>query len=244
MLIAFQSLNKLFCLNIDARIDWKLWMNDSHLRTTITPTLSFKAKFTTSFNSFDESSSDSIIMKINISHKVNRNIQHNKNEREFSHLNNWDDIISGSSRNNFDYWPIPDAVAVTIDHEEFVPRECIQTIIIKTKPLEYLNEEYLRSIKDKTISPLIDSIDRHFNLNILQKINLKISMKPTWDENRRFGRHGEEFILDQRKYEDWENNKANSKVRLIHVDGCFLNNWKDKTHNFHLSHLKISIRIF
>ena len=144
-------------------------MNDSHLRTTITPTLTFKAKFVKGFSDFESALNEPMIMKINIAQKVNRNIQHNKNEREFAHLNNCDDINT-NSKANFDYWPIPDTMTVTIEQEEFIPRDWIQTICIKTKPLEYLNEEYLKSIKDKIISPLIDSIERYFNLNSLQKI--------------------------------------------------------------------------
>ena len=144
-------------------------MNDSHIRSLITPTLTLKASFVNEFNEIDEDTEDLHIMKLNIAPKVNKNVHHNKNERKFAHLNNCDDI-NADNRANFDYWPIPDQITVTPQHENIYMRESIQTVFIKKKPLEFLDGDYFKAINDKAIYSLFDTIDRLFNLSNLQKV--------------------------------------------------------------------------
>lgn len=50
---SFNKFKKLVNFNIDTRIDCKSWMNESHIKPALTPTLTLKANFVNDFSEVD-----------------------------------------------------------------------------------------------------------------------------------------------------------------------------------------------
>lgn len=79
---------QIFNANTFTRVECKSWMSDSHIRPMITPTITMKAAVVNDFPHLDEEVGNIEILKLNISSKVIKSIQNNRNERKYTHLNN------------------------------------------------------------------------------------------------------------------------------------------------------------
>jgi hypothetical protein len=144
-------------------------MLEKHIRHQLTPTLTMRSFFVDDFAEAEEEFSHPTILKANISLKFSKLASQNPQERKFEHLENCGELnVDRGSR--FDYWPIPNEKIVRPNEESFYPKNSIQTIFVKKKPLEFLDGDYFKGVGDKAIISLFDSIDKIFSLNTMRNL--------------------------------------------------------------------------
>lgn len=166
----FKDFLRTFNLNTEFRINKKNWITDSNIRMAIVPTLTFKAYFWSNFENLTQSEmSNHILMKINISNKMNKSANTNRSERRFDHLNNWDDLKTNTT-NSYDLWPIPSQIVVDSNREDMPKRSWVQSILINTNQVTKLDTTIFDDQNGDLFLNLFDSSERQFGPHHLPKI--------------------------------------------------------------------------